>query len=96
MFRFIRVFIIDDCLVDLSAGAELTDEIVVLGKLLQQSGTFGTFFQVRLTGQTTKNRHLVIAEKFEIFFRVVVRHDYCSSSLDMISFNAVMQRLFAV
>ena len=87
---------VDNGLVDLGAGSKLTDEIVVLGKLLQQSGACGTVLQVRLTGQTSKNRHLMIAVKFEVFFRVVICHDYCSSSFDMISFNAAMQRLFAV
>ena len=96
MCAFVRGFVIDDGLVDLSARAELTDEIVVLGKLLQQSGTFGTFLQVRLTGQTSENRHLMIPVKFEVFLCVVICHDYCSSSFDMISFNAAMQRLFAV
>lgn len=46
---------VDDGLVDLGAGAELTDEIVVLGKLLQQSGACRAFLQVRLTGQTSEN-----------------------------------------
>ena len=93
---FVCGFVIDDRLVYLGAGAELTDEIVVLGKLLQQSGAFGAFLQVRLTSQTSENRHLMIAVKFEVFLRVVICHNYCSSSFDMISFNAAMHRLFAV
>ena len=93
---FVCGFVIDDRLIDLGAGAELKDEIVVLGKLFQQSGACGAFLQMRLTGQTSENRHLMIPVKFEFFFRIVICHDYCSSSFDMISFNAAMQRLFAV
>ena len=93
---FVCRFVVDDGLVDLGAGAELTDEIVVLGKLLQQTGAGGALLQMRLTGQTTENRHLMIAVKFEFFLRVVFCHDHCSSSFVMISFNAAMQRLFAV
>ena len=57
---------VDDGLVDLGAGAELTDEIVVLGKLLQQTGACGALLQMLLTGQTAKNRHLMIVAKYEI------------------------------
>ena len=68
---FVCGFVVDDGLVDLGAGAELTDEIVVLGQLLQQGGACGAFLQVCLTGQTSENRHLVIPVKFEVFTAVM-------------------------
>ena len=93
---FVRGFAVDDGFVNPGAGAELTNEIVFLGKLLQQTGACGTFFQMRLTRHATENRHSMIPVKFEFFLRVVLCHDHCSSSFDMISFSAAMQRLFAV
>lgn len=43
-----------------------------------------------LTGQTSEDRHLTIAKELKIFFRVVFRHNHCSSSFDILCVSSAI------